>query len=308
MRRFGDADLAEESVQEAFGRAAAALAGRRRAGLAARLDRRHGGQRRDRPPAPRSAPCASELPALTPEPRRARGRPRGRCRARRPARADLHLLPSGSFGRGQRRADAAPGGRPADGRDRARLPRPRAGDGAAAGAREGQDPRGRHPFRRPPADLLAERLDHAAAVLYLVFNEGYSASTGDLLVRRDLCDEAIRLARLLVALMPAEPEAARPARADAAAPRPRRRPHAARSGGWCCSSTRTARAGIAAMIRAGQAELRREHGRWGRPGPTSCRRRSPRCMPRPPASRHRLAQVARLYAELAEMRPRRSST
>jgi RNA polymerase sigma-70 factor (ECF subfamily) len=45
------------------------------------------------------------------------------------------------------------------------------------------------------------------AVLYLVFNEGYTASSGDDLIRGDLCDEAVRLARLLAGLMPDEPEA-----------------------------------------------------------------------------------------------------
>ena len=58
------------------------------------------------------------------------------------------------------------------------------------------------PYRVPPDDLLAERLDGVLAVLYLVFNEGYSATSGDALVRRDLCAEAIRLARLLAVLMP----------------------------------------------------------------------------------------------------------
>ncbi len=63
------------------------------------------------------------------------------------------------------------------------------------------------PYRVPPDDLLPERLDGVLAVLYLVFNEGYSATAGDALVRRDLCAEAIRLARLLVALMPDAAEA-----------------------------------------------------------------------------------------------------
>ena len=45
------------------------------------------------------------------------------------------------------------------------------------------------------------------AVVYLIFNEGYAASSGDALVRDDLCAEAIRLGRLLVELMPDEPEA-----------------------------------------------------------------------------------------------------
>ena len=59
----------------------------------------------------------------------------------------------------------------------------------------------------PPDHLLPERLRSMLAVLYLVFNEGYTATSGDDLVRRDLCDEAIRLAKLLAVLMPDEPEA-----------------------------------------------------------------------------------------------------
>ena len=61
------------------------------------------------------------------------------------------------------------------------------------------------PFRVPPDHLLPERLRSVLAVLYLVFNEGYSATSGDELVRRDLCDEAIRLGKLLAVLMPDEP-------------------------------------------------------------------------------------------------------
>lgn len=63
------------------------------------------------------------------------------------------------------------------------------------------------PYRVPPDHLLPERLDAVLRVLYLVFNEGYAASAGDALVRRDLTVEAIRLARVLVELMPDEPEA-----------------------------------------------------------------------------------------------------
>ena len=63
------------------------------------------------------------------------------------------------------------------------------------------------PYRVPPDHLLPERLDAVLRVLYLVFNEGYSASSGDALVRRELCREAIRLGRVLVELMPDEPEA-----------------------------------------------------------------------------------------------------
>jgi len=63
------------------------------------------------------------------------------------------------------------------------------------------------PFRVPAAHLLPERLPPVLACIYLVFSEGYAASAGDELVRRELCDEGIRLARLAVELMPDEPEA-----------------------------------------------------------------------------------------------------
>ena len=62
------------------------------------------------------------------------------------------------------------------------------------------------PFRVPPDDVLPDRLRSVLAVLYLVFNEGYSASRGDTLVRADLCEEAIRLTKLLAVLMPDEAE------------------------------------------------------------------------------------------------------
>jgi len=64
------------------------------------------------------------------------------------------------------------------------------------------------PYRVPPAELLPQRLSGVLAVLYLLFNEGYAASSGPDLLRPDLCAEAIRLTRLLVALMPGQPEAA----------------------------------------------------------------------------------------------------
>jgi RNA polymerase sigma-70 factor (ECF subfamily) len=58
------------------------------------------------------------------------------------------------------------------------------------------------PYRIPPAHLLPERLDALLAVIYLIFNEGYCATGGDSLTRADLCAEAIRLAHVLVALLP----------------------------------------------------------------------------------------------------------
>jgi RNA polymerase sigma-70 factor (ECF subfamily) len=63
------------------------------------------------------------------------------------------------------------------------------------------------PYRIPPDHALPERLPPVLAVLYLIFNEGYAATAGDVLIRRELCAEAIRLARVLVELMPDETEA-----------------------------------------------------------------------------------------------------
>jgi RNA polymerase sigma-70 factor (ECF subfamily) len=63
------------------------------------------------------------------------------------------------------------------------------------------------PYRVPDAELLPERVGAVLAVVYLVFTEGYAASSGDALVRHELCAEAIRLGRLVVDLLPAHPEA-----------------------------------------------------------------------------------------------------
>lgn len=62
------------------------------------------------------------------------------------------------------------------------------------------------PYRVPPDEELPERLSAVLAVIYLIFNEGYSATAGDELIRRSLCAEAIRLGRVLRELMPDEPE------------------------------------------------------------------------------------------------------
>ncbi len=83
------------------------------------------------------------------------------------------------------------------------------------------------PYRVPPDDELPERLSGVLHVIHLVYTEGHVATAGDALVRADLCEEAIRLARLAVELVPSEPEAhgllalllltdaRRPARTDA---------------------------------------------------------------------------------------------
>ncbi len=63
------------------------------------------------------------------------------------------------------------------------------------------------PYEVPEEEQLPERLGAVLAALYLIFNEGYLATTADTLLRRELCDEAIRLARVLTGLMPREREA-----------------------------------------------------------------------------------------------------
>ena len=65
----------------------------------------------------------------------------------------------------------------------------------------------RIPYRVPRASALPERVPGVLAVLYLVFNEGYAASAGDDLIRRDLCDRAVILTQVLAELLPGEPEA-----------------------------------------------------------------------------------------------------
>lgn len=62
------------------------------------------------------------------------------------------------------------------------------------------------PYRAPPLPLLPERMEGVLAVLYLIFNEGYSSTSDDTLIRQDLCAEAIRLTRVLVELIASERE------------------------------------------------------------------------------------------------------
>ena len=62
------------------------------------------------------------------------------------------------------------------------------------------------PYEIPSLDRIADRLAAVQAAIYLIFNEGYAASTGQSLIRNDLCVEAIRLGRVLCELLPDEPE------------------------------------------------------------------------------------------------------
>jgi RNA polymerase sigma-70 factor (ECF subfamily) len=121
------------------------------------------------------------------------------------------------------------------------------------------------PYRVPPANLLPERLDGVLQVLYLVFNEGYTASSGDALVRRELSAEAIRLTRIVVSLLPEEPEAlgllALMLLTDA-----RREARTAADGSLVLLDAQDRSRWDRARIAEGEADLRRALAE-GRPGP-----------------------------------------
>ena len=225
----------------------------------------------------RSTACAAQR-ALAEQDRGARrGSPRSRrsketrgdvsSDPRRPAAADLHVLPPGARARGAVALTLQTLGGLTTRRDRARLPRRRADDGAAARPGEAQDPRRGIPYRVPPAELLPERLPRRPRRRSTCLQRGLLADRGRRSSAPISCDEAIRLARVAAALMPDEPEVAGPARADAApATRAAMRAHRRRRRRSCCSRTRTARAGITPMIDEGSRSSTRRCAA-DRPGP-----------------------------------------
>ena len=116
----------------------------------------------------------------------------------RPAAADVRVLPSGFVGRrpiGARSQDPV---RVQRDRNRERISHNRSGDCQTFDAGQAKDPRSStFRLRYRPATELSRRLDGVLQTLYLLFNEGYKASSGDDLIKEDLCQEAIRLGALL---------------------------------------------------------------------------------------------------------------
>ena len=158
------------------------------------------------------------------------------------------------------------------------------------------------PYRVPPAHLLPERTPGVLGVLYLLFNEGYSATTGSDLVRQNLSAEAIRLARVLARLMPDEPEtsgllalmllhnARRAARLDG-------------QGDLVTLEDQDRGRWDAAEISEGVAVLEAALRR-GRPGPYQVQAAIAAChATAPTADRTDWAQIAALYTELLKFLP-----
>jgi RNA polymerase sigma factor (sigma-70 family) len=132
----------------------------------------------------------------------------------------------------------------------------------------------RVPFEAPRADELAARLSSVLEVIYLVFNEGYSATAGDHWMRPQLCEEALRLGRILAEFAPHEPEVHGLVPLRRSRRRARGRGSARRASPYC-SLTKTARAGIncsSVGVSRRSSEPRRSAARLG---PTRCRPRSP---------------------------------
>ena len=207
---------------------------------------------------------------------------------RRPPPSDLRRLPPGPAGARPGGADAAPG------RAASRCPRspgptscPSRPSPSASCAPRRRSPRPASPSRCPPGRTVAARLGAVLEVIYLIFNEGYSATAGEDWLRPELCAEALRLGRVLAALAPDEPEVhglvalmefqssrLRARTGPVGCARPPARPGPPHVGPPPHQPGR-GRAGPGRRARRDPA------------GPTRCRRRSPPATPAPSAPRRR---------------------
>jgi RNA polymerase sigma-70 factor (ECF subfamily) len=154
------------------------------------------------------------------------------------------------------------------------------------------------PYRVPPDEVLPDRLRGVLAVVYLIFNEGYEAAGGERLVRGELCGEAIRLARLIVRLMPDEPEAggllALMLLHDA-----RREARVDEYGGFVALPDQDRALWDAGRIREGERALEAALRR-GRPGPFQVQAAIAALHVAPDPD---WAEIAALYGTLAQMTP-----
>ena len=160
----------------------------------------------------------------------------------------------------------------------------------------------RIPYRVPEDHELPDRLAGVLAVLYLVFNEGYDASGGDALIRADLCLEAIRLARVLHALMPDEPEAAGLLALMLLAESRRAARTTARTARSCRCAEQDRGRWDAALIAEGQA-LVRACLRRDQPGPYQIQAAIQAVHSDAPRRGHRLAADRRALRPAARLRP-----
>lgn len=161
----------------------------------------------------------------------------------------------------------------------------------------------RIPFELPPPEELAERLGSVLEVVYLVFNEGYTATAGEDWMRPALIEEALRLGRMLAALAPREPEAhGLVALMELQASRARARVDAAGRPVLLLDQDRSRWDGI--LVRRGLAALERAEQLGGEAGPYALQAAIAACHARAPtAGDTDWARIAALYGQLARVMP-----
>lgn len=161
----------------------------------------------------------------------------------------------------------------------------------------------RIPFELPGEDELAERLESVLEVVYLVFNEGYTATAGDDWMRPALMDEALRLGRMLAQLAPVEPEAqGLAALMELQASRARARVNADGKPVLLLDQDRARWDGV--LVRRGLAALGRAQQLGGEPGPYQLQAAIAACHARAPTAAHTdWVRIAALYGQLARVHP-----